>query len=126
MTETAVTDSVTEAGKGARYRCTRCGACCRWEGYVHITPEETDRIAEFLGISVREFLDRHTRLTDLRTGVSLTEKPDGACIFFSTDGRCLIQDVKPKQCRDFPNEWNFPDFLLECSAVDTWEEGEEQ
>ncbi len=31
--------------------------------------------------------------------------------------RCLIHEVKPDQCKGFPNVWNFPGWEEECQAV---------
>jgi hypothetical protein len=30
---------------------------------------------------------------------------------------CVINAVKPQQCRDFPNHWNFPGWRTVCEAV---------
>ena len=30
---------------------------------------------------------------------------------------CAVQAVKPQQCRDFPNLWNFPGFEKVCHAL---------
>jgi Fe-S-cluster containining protein len=96
--------------------CQRCAACCRWPGWVRVSAEEIARIAAFLGLGEREFIARHTRLRPDRQGLALLEKPDGECEFL--DGRaCRIQPVKPQQCRDFPNVWNFPGFERFCRAV---------
>lgn len=62
-----------------------------------------------------DFIQRHTRLTHDRGGLALEEKPNGECIFLAgTD--CAVQPVKPQQCRDFPNLWNFPGFETICRA----------
>lgn len=96
--------------------CQRCAACCRWPGWVRVSAEEIARIAAFLELDEREFIARHTRLRDDRQGLALLEKPNGECEFL--DGRtCRIQPVKPQQCRDFPNVWNFPGFEQFCRAV---------
>ena len=102
--------------KQIQYECTGCGACCRWEGYVRITEEEADAIANFLNVDTRSFVDRYTVLTRDRQGLSLREHEDGACIFLTADNRCQINPVKPQQCRDFPNKWNFPGFEKICQA----------
>ena len=109
-----------------RYRCTRCGSCCRWAGYVRITEREAESIAEYLGLSLDEFLERYTRLTGDRRGLSLTESAEGHCIFLEEDTVCRIQPVKPRQCREFPNFWNFPGFRSCCESVDTWEQEDEK
>lgn len=98
------------------YQCQRCGNCCRWPGFVKIEDAEIGAMARFLGVPEDEFIQRFTRLRQYRDGLALIDKPDGACIFL--DGRdCRVQPVKPKQCRGFPNEWNFPGWREVCEAV---------
>jgi hypothetical protein len=48
----------------------------------------------------------------------LLEKPDGECIFLEHNN-CAIQPIKPQQCLDFPNLWNFPGFEKICRALPT-------
>lgn len=110
----------------SRYRCTRCGACCRWSGYVWLTDDEMDRIAAFLGLSVAEFTERYTRLTGDRQGLSLVERTDECCIFLSGMNECEIYSVRPQQCRGFPNRWRFPGFERDCQAQDTWQASERE
>lgn len=98
------------------YECQRCTACCRWPGQVRLTDAEITRIAGHLGLNEAEFVERHTRLRADRKGLSLLEKSNGECKFL--DGHdCSIQPVKPQQCRDFPNLWNFPGFEKICQAI---------
>ena len=90
--------------------CQRCGACCRWPGFVRLDAAEVDAIAGFLGLPAPVFRERYTRLTADRRGLSLSEAPGGSdCIFLEPDNRCRIQAVKPRQCRDFPQGWHNPD-----------------
>jgi Fe-S-cluster containining protein len=77
---------------------------------------EIARLAQFLGRSEHDFIQQFTRLTADRRGLALTERPDGACIFLEGND-CAVQPVKPQQCRDFPNLWNFPGFEQLCRAV---------
>lgn len=98
------------------YECQRCTACCRWPGQVRLDDDEVDRISMHIGLQVKDFIEKYTRVRDDRKGLSLTERGDGACIFLE-GGDCRIQAVKPKQCREFPNGWNFPGFEAVCRAV---------
>lgn len=98
------------------YECQRCTACCRWPGQVRLTEAEVDRIAEYKALKVNDFVERYTRLRADRKGLTLIERGDGACVFLE-GGDCGIQAVKPKQCREFPNGWNFPGFEAVCRAV---------
>jgi uncharacterized protein len=98
------------------YQCQRCTACCRWPGDVRLREGEIARLAAFKGMSEVEFIQRYTRLTKDRNGLSLEEKPNGECIFLDGDD-CAVQPVKPQQCSDFPNLWNFPGFEKTCHAI---------
>jgi len=102
-------------GTKVKYVCMRCGNCCRWEGYVRLTSEDIDRIAEYLGVSREAFVREYTRMTSDRRGLSLTEKPNGDCIFLEGN-TCIVHAVKPKQCTGFPNSWRFSGFRRDCSA----------
>lgn len=98
------------------YQCQRCGACCRWPGFVRIKEEEIPRLAAHMGLSEADFIERYTRLTPQRNGLALIDKPNGECYFL--DGReCRLQAVKPVQCTGFPNVWNFPGWQDVCEAI---------
>ena len=98
------------------YECQRCTACCRWPGPVRVTNEEIDRLAEFLGLPVEDFIRQHTRLAPDRRGLSLSETETGVCEFLDGDA-CRVQPVKPQQCRDFPNGWSFPGWQKDCQST---------
>lgn len=103
-----------------KFVCSRCGNCCRWPGAVKLLDEEVDAIAAFLNMPVEEFLEKHTVITPDRRHLSLCEKPNGECEYLSIDENglscCLIEDVKPRQCRIFPEKWNFPGWEEKCSG----------
>ena len=99
-----------------RFDCQRCLACCKWPGDVRLEEAEVSRIATFLGMPEDEFIQQFTRLRSNRSGLSLGEKKNHECIML--DGAdCRIHEVKPAQCRGFPNEWNFPGWRKICQAV---------
>lgn len=97
------------------FECDRCTACCRWPGQVRLNDEEIARIAAFLGISEFDFIQNYTRLSLDRQGLALEDNAKGECIFLKRN-ECRINPVKPQQCRDFPNLWNFPGFQEVCRA----------
>ena len=75
-------------------------------------------MAACLGMDVLEFTRQYTRLRDDRRGLSLIEQPDGACVFLAGDPPgCLIQAVKPAQCRSFPMAWRYEDAHEICAAL---------
>ena len=100
-----------------RYQCKRCTNCCKWEGDVVITDDETKQISEFLGMEVYDFVCDYTRLRANRLGLSLIDK-EGTTECIMLDGaNCRLQDVKPDQCKGFPNRWNFPNWREACEAI---------
>ena len=105
------------------YACDRCTACCRWPGQVRITNEEITRLAAFLGETEFNFIQRYTRLSVDRQGLALQDKRNCECIFLEGND-CAVNAVKPQQCRDFPNLWNFPGFREVCRAKEVLMEDE--
>jgi Fe-S-cluster containining protein len=86
-----------------------CGNCCSGpEGYVLIDDAEAVALAKRLGISVKEFVERYTRVTS--AGRSLTERVTDAgndCVFLDREkipGKavCGVYEDRPKQCRTWP------------------------
>ena len=98
------------------HECQRCTACCRWPGEVRLDVGEIARLATFRGMAEVPFIQKFTKLTRDRLGLALAENPDGSCVFLEGND-CAVQAVKPQQCRDFPNLWNFPGFEQTCRAI---------
>lgn len=98
------------------YECQRCTACCRWQGCVRVYDAEIAAMAGVLDITEDEFIQRYTRLAADRRGLLLLEKDNGECVFLD-DEDCRVQAAKPRQCREFPNGWNFPGFEQGCQAI---------
>ena len=84
--------------------CQRCGACCRSPGEVRLTGEEVAKLAAFLALSEKDFIEQHTRLRKDRKGLALKERAEHSCIFLDGNS-CTVQAVKPQQCKEFPNRW---------------------
>lgn len=99
------------------YQCQRCTACCRWPGQVRLTDPEITAMAALLGLTDHDFIQRYTRLRHDRKALALQEKQNGECVFLQ-DGGCLVQNAKPQQCKDFPNNWNFPGWRDICLAIE--------
>lgn len=103
---------------GLSFTCTQCGNCCSGDpGYVWATKEEIRRISEFLGRTDGWLEKKHLRRVGL--SYSLTEKPDGDCIFLERakgKATCSIYPVRPLQCRTWPF---WPDNLRSAKS---WQE----
>jgi len=87
---------------GLRFACTRCGNCCTGEpGTVRVTDVEIATLAVYLGIDLADCHERYTRLLD-DGALSLVEKPNHECIFWSRAHGCTVYPVRPRQCRTWP------------------------
>lgn len=98
-----------------RFECTGCGACCRRRGsyaFVYLNDGEVDLLAEFLQISRRSFLRRHTVVDEM--GWRQLRFSNDSCPFLDEDsGRCGAYAARPAQCRTFP-------FWRDFVATDGW------
>lgn len=88
----------------SRFKCFKCGACCRWSGSVLLVDDDIIRLSDFLEISDGEFLEKYTELAPNRRSLRLIDPPDMTCIFLE-GGRCVVYEARPQQCRDFPHKW---------------------
>ena len=93
---------------GLRFTCTQCGNCCSGPpGYVWVTREEIQKIAEFLERKDGTLPEGTLRRVGFK--YSLAERPNGDCVFLinSAEGKkiCSIYPVRPLQCRTWPF-WN--------------------
>ena len=95
---------------GIRFECTQCGKCCTGApGVVRVTDGEISSIAAHLEIPRDEFARDCLRPVENSDGLeprsdakfSLTERPDGSCIFFA-EGKCRVYSARPAQCRTYP------------------------
>lgn len=92
---------------GLRFGCTECGQCCTGSpGYIWVSDEEIQTIAQHLRLGIQEFADRYLK----RVGDRFSLREHSAkfdCVFLNGK-KCGIYQVRPKQCRTFP--W-WPGFL---------------
>jgi hypothetical protein len=107
---------------GLEFTCTQCGNCCSGPpGYVWVSREEERRIAEFLGGEGERLGPEQIRRAGFRQ--SLTERPNGDCIFLRREGgrtMCSIYPVRPTQCRTWP-------FWSEnLRSADAWEQAQKR
>ena len=98
------------------YTCQRCTNCCRWPGVVKVEADEIPAIAAYVGVTEEQFIAEQTRLRPDRRGLSLLEREDHSCVWLEGND-CRLQAVKPRQCKAFPNGWNFPGWREKCEAV---------
>jgi len=86
---------------GLKFTCTGCGNCCTGApGYVWLGEAEALRLAEHLALPFDEFARRYLRFAKGR--ISLIEKRNGDCVFWSATSGCEVYDSRPDQCRSWP------------------------
>lgn len=104
--------------EGLSFSCTGCGNCCTGgPGYVWISREEIDRLAEHLKLTAREVIMRYCRRLGGRYSLNEHRNRQGNydCVFLEerkveSDGSkvvhtqriCSIYPVRPLQCRTWP------------------------
>ncbi len=116
----SVTEGVSAEDKvwyqaGLRFSCTECGACCTGSpGYVWVTDEEIESMADFLDMDPILFQRRFVRIAYGRKAL-VEMKKNFDCVFLK-DKRCSIYPVRPKQCRTFP--W----WQHNLSTPESWKE----
>ena len=87
---------------GVAFTSTECGSCCGGEpGAVWVTEDEQRRMAEHMGLSLKEYKERHTRKLFGRR--SLNEAPNYDCALLRPeDKKYSVYVVRPMQCKLFP------------------------
>lgn len=91
-----------------RFRCTRCGECCR-HAYGVVVVESLDIfcLSKHFGIETADFISQYTDqfILDEETQYPIfTLKVTGqnqACIFLK-GSKCTVQENKPRTCRMYP------------------------
>lgn len=94
-------DYVMQELHGAEFRrtdCLECANCCKTTGPL-FTDADVERIAKHLKLKPQQFISQYLRIDEDNDYV-LQEVP---CTFLAADNYCLIYDVRPKACREFPH-----------------------
>jgi Fe-S-cluster containining protein len=92
-------DLAYDACKGLHdaFPCAMCGKCCH-QANITLRNDDIGRIAEHLKMSDEEFIAEYLYKRD---GLWLFKKT-GGCRFLGNDNKCMIWNVRPEICRDFP------------------------
>ncbi|NMH27273.1 YkgJ family cysteine cluster protein [Flavobacterium silvaticum] len=81
-----------------RTDCLDCANCCKTTGPL-FTDMDVERIAKHLKLKPQQFINQYLRIDEDNYYV-LQSVP---CTFLAADNYCLIYDVRPKACREFPH-----------------------
>lgn len=78
--------------------CLKCANCCKTTGPL-FTIADIERISKHLRQKPQQFIDQHLRIDEDNDYV-LQSVP---CTFLDNDNACMIYEVRPKACREFPH-----------------------
>jgi Fe-S-cluster containining protein len=81
-----------------RTDCLTCANCCKTTGPL-FTLADIERIAKHLRLKPQQFIDKYLRIDEDNDYV-LQSVP---CTFLDNENYCMIYDVRPKACREFPH-----------------------
>lgn len=89
---------------GIPFECTRCGDCCRWEGFIFLDPEDIKRLSDYHGIGREEYVKRYTRPHGSSIILKNKSESSDECVYLDKN-KCSINNIKPKQCKDYPDKY---------------------
>ncbi len=78
--------------------CLKCANCCKTTGPL-LTNIDIERISKHLRLKPSDFIARYLRIDEDKDYV-FQSMP---CPFLDLDNYCLIYDVRPKACREYPH-----------------------
>ena len=110
--------------------CRQCAECCRVAD-VELQERDVEKLARFLGIETKTFLEQYTAL-DEDDDLILKRTEKTGCVFL--DGNdCSVYEARPGTCERFPHlvrgagsiqsrMWQFVDRAGYCPIVYNWME----
>jgi len=81
--------------------CLDCANCCKKLPPI-INETDAKRIAKYLSLKITDFKIKYVKY-DEDDDMVLNQTP---CVFLLQDNKCLIYDVRPKSCREYPHTGN--------------------
>ncbi|OYU85300.1 MAG: zinc/iron-chelating domain-containing protein [Flavobacterium sp. BFFFF2] len=81
-----------------RVNCLDCANCCKTTGPL-FTDADVERLSKFLKMKPAAFEAQYLRVDEEGDKV-LKQVP---CAFLADDNHCLVYEVRPKACREYPH-----------------------
>ena len=78
--------------------CLKCANCCKTTGPL-FTDADIERVSKYLRQKPQQFIGQYLRIDEDKDYV-LQSVP---CAFLDNENACMIYDVRPKACREFPH-----------------------
>jgi Fe-S-cluster containining protein len=81
--------------------CLKCPSlCCTMAGHVQVSRQDIRRLAKHLGLTVREFEEKHI-VEVTRRGVKRIKSGFNVCQFLAVDRTCTVYKARPTDCRGY-------------------------
>jgi Fe-S-cluster containining protein len=81
-----------------RTDCLQCANCCKSTGPL-FTSADIERISKYFKQKPQQFIEQFLRIDEDNDYVLQTVP----CTFLDEDNYCMIYDVRPKACKEFPH-----------------------
>lgn len=81
-----------------RIDCLECANCCKTTGPL-FTSQDIERISKYLKLKPQQFFEAYLQVDEDKDTV-LKELP---CHFLDFENKCMIYDVRPKACKEYPH-----------------------
>lgn len=81
-----------------RIDCLECANCCKTTGPL-FTAQDVERISKYLKLKPQQFFETYLQVDEDKDTI-LKELP---CHFLDFENKCMIYDVRPKACREYPH-----------------------
>ncbi len=78
--------------------CLNCANCCKTTGPL-FTSADIERISKYLRQKPQQFIDQYLQIDEDQDYI-LQNLP---CTFLDNENACMIYEVRPKACREFPH-----------------------
>ena len=78
--------------------CLQCANCCKTTGPL-FTAADIERVSKHLKQKPQQFIERYLQI-DEENDYVLKSLP---CTFLDVENACMIYEVRPKACREFPH-----------------------
>lgn len=82
----------------SEFDCLACANCCKTTGPL-FTDKDIERISKFLKMKPSAFEAQYLRVDEDQDKVLQTVP----CAFLDAENYCLIYEVRPKACREYPH-----------------------
>jgi Fe-S-cluster containining protein len=82
----------------AKTDCLTCANCCKTTGPL-FTDADIERISKHFKMKPQQFISQYLRVDEDNDHVLQTLP----CSFLDAENYCMIYDVRPKACREFPH-----------------------